>query len=195
MPARDRKREVKLQDSQDSRPWHEVHVPRRLPDPRAADEAKRRGEAAVDAVQRDEVVEEIVRVVGRDPPREGSPGHPRRLAARDPDLGLEVGSVDDEREVDVQPARALDALAARSGVERPDGADVGPGEEVVLDTHDGVVGVVASAGLRIEEADLPRPEPPVHSATGQDGYRRTARVETYAARIEQLHPARRPQVE
>src|SRR5712691_5208086 len=157
MPARDRKREVKLQDSQDSRPWHEVHVPRRLPDPRAADEAKRRGEARVDAVERDEVVEEIIRVVGRDPPREGSPRHPRRLATRDPDLGLQVSTMDDGREVDVEPARALDALAAGSGVECPDGADEGPVEEVALDPHDGVIGVVRTAGLRVEEAELPRP--------------------------------------
>ena len=136
---------------------HEVAVAGRLPDPRAPDEAKRRFEPRVDAVERDEIVEEIVRVVRREPPREGSPRDAWRLAPRDPELGLEVGSTDDEREIDVDPACPLDALAARFGVERPDGADVGALEKVVLDPHDGVVGIVRTAGLRVEEAELPRP--------------------------------------
>src|SRR5207247_2260581 len=120
----------------------EIHVPARLPNARAADKAQRRGEARVDAVERDEVVEEIVRVVGGDPPRERGPWHPRRLAARDPDLGLEVSSVDDEREVDVQAPRSLHTLATGSCVERADRPDVRPVEQVVLDPNDRVVGLV-----------------------------------------------------
>src|SRR5439155_18204251 len=118
---------------------HEVYVSGRLANPGAADEAERRGEARVDAVERHEVVKEIVGIVGGEPPRQGSPGYAWRLAARDPDLGLEIGSTDDDREVDVQSRRALDTLPAGSGVERPDGANVGPVEQVVLDAHDGVV--------------------------------------------------------
>src|SRR2546422_10986497 len=81
--------------------FRSVHVPGRLPDAGAADEAQRRSEARVDAVQRDEVVEEVVRGVGRDPPRQGRPGHPWGLAARDPNLRLEIAAVDDERQGDV----------------------------------------------------------------------------------------------
>src|SRR2546422_6752315 len=44
VPARDGKREVELADSQHTRSRHEVHVPGRLPDPRAADEAQGRRE-------------------------------------------------------------------------------------------------------------------------------------------------------
>src|SRR3989442_8506505 len=65
----------------------------------------------------------------------------------------------------------------------------------MLDAHDGVVRVVAAAGSRIEHADPPWPEPPVEPPPGEDRHRRTTRVEADAARVEQLHPARRPQVE
>src|SRR3989442_13704946 len=65
----------------------------------------------------------------------------------------------------------------------------------MLDAHDGVVRVVAAAGSRIEHADPPWPEPPVEPAPGEDWHRRTTRVQADAARVEQLHPARRPQVE
>src|SRR5439155_27207983 len=120
---------------------------------------------------------------------------PRGLAARDPELGLEVGSVDDQREVDVQAARPLDALTARSGVERPDGADVGSVEEVVLDPNDSVVGLICPAGLRVDDADPPRPEPPIDPPARDDLHRCTARVEPDAARVKQLHSPWRPQVE
>jgi len=79
--------------------------------------------------------------------------------------------VDDEREVDVESARPLDALAARSGMKRPDGADVGAIEQVVLNTHDGVVGVVRPASLRVEEAELSTARP----ARGSAPLRRSAR--------------------
>src|SRR2546426_1292802 len=65
----------------------------------------------------------------------------------------------------------------------------------MLDAHDGVVRVVAAAGSRIEHADPPWPEPPVEPAPGEDWHRRTTRVQADAARVEQLHAARRPQVE
>src|SRR5207244_10950703 len=50
-------------------------------------------------------------------------------------------------------------------------------------------------GLRLEDTDPPRPEPSVEPAPCEDRHRRTPRVEADAARVEQLHPARRPQVE
>src|SRR2546425_10414525 len=58
-----------------------------------------------------------------------------------------------------------------------------------------VVAFVCPAGLRVEHTDPPWPEPPVEPAPGEDRHRRTTRVEADAARVEQLHPARRPQVE
>src|SRR5437773_11127502 len=108
-------------------------MPGRLPDPRAAHEAERRREVTVDAVKRDEVVEQVVGVVGGDPPGERRAGDARRLAAGDPHLGLEVRAVDDEREVQVQPTRPPGYFAIWSGPERRDGADVGAVEQVVLD--------------------------------------------------------------
>src|SRR5207247_8212194 len=68
VPAGNREREVELPDAQDPWPRHEVYVSGRLPDPRAAHEAERRSEVTVDAVERDEVVEQVVGVVGGDPP-------------------------------------------------------------------------------------------------------------------------------
>src|SRR5213592_3326571 len=103
--------------------------------------------------------------------------------------------MDDEREVDVQAARPLHTLATGSRVERADRPEVRPVEQVVLDPNDRVVGLGCSAGLRVEDTDPPRPEPPVEPPPGEDRHRRTARVEADAARVEQLHPARRPQVE
>jgi len=64
-----------------------------------------------------------------------------------------------------------------------------------LDPHDGVVGVIGGASLRVEEAELPLPEPSVDPSPCDDRHGRAARVEADAARIEQLHPARRAQVE
>ena len=183
--------EVQLTDAEGVRSRHEVAVARRLPDARAPDESDRRCEPRRDAVERDEVVEEIVRVIGRDPPCHWRPGDARSLATGDPELGLEVGSADDKREIDVQPACALDTLAAGSGVERPDGADVGALEEIVLDPHDGVVGVFSATGVRVEEAELPPPEPSVDPSPCDDRHGRAAGVEAHAARIEELHPARR----
>src|SRR6266576_2636146 len=121
----------------------------RLPDAGAADEAERWGEARVDAVEGDEVVEQVVGVVGGESPREGSPRHARGLATRDPDLGLKIGPLDDKGKVDVQAAGALHALAAASRVERADRADVGPVEQVMLDPNDRVVRNVSPAGLRV----------------------------------------------
>src|SRR5437870_3003637 len=104
--------------------------------------------------------------------------------------------MDDEREVDVQAPRSLYTLATGPRVERADRPDVRPVEQVVLDPNDSVVGLVCPPpGLRVEDTDPPRPEPPVEPAPREDRHRRTARVEADAARVEQLHPARRPQVE
>src|SRR5881396_1368774 len=103
--------------------------------------------------------------------------------------------MDNEREIEVQAARPLHTLATGSCVERADRPDVRPVEQVVLDPNDSVVGLVCSAGLRVEHTDPPWPEPPVEPTPGEDRHRRTARVEADAARVEQLHPAGRPQVE
>src|SRR5438876_519165 len=104
--------------------------------------------------------------------------------------------MDNEREIEVQAPRSLHTLATGSCVERADRPDVRPVEQVVLDPNDSVVALVCfPPGLRVEDTDPPWPEPPVEPAPGEDRYRRTARVEADAARIEHLHPAvRAPQV-
>src|SRR5438128_9296809 len=104
--------------------------------------------------------------------------------------------MDNEREIEVQAPRSLHTLATGSCVERADRPDVRPVEQIVLDPNDRVVGLVCPPpGLRVEDTDPPRPEPPVEPAPGEDRHWRTARVKADAARVEQLHPARRPQVE
>src|SRR5205814_7972656 len=104
--------------------------------------------------------------------------------------------MDDEREVHVQAPRSLYTLATGPRVQRADRPDVRPVEQVVLDPNDSVVGLVCPPpGLRVEDTDPPRPEPPVEPTPREDRHRRTTRVEADAARVEQLHPARRPQVE
>src|SRR5207247_9947160 len=50
-------------------------------------------------------------------------------------------------------------------------------------------------GLRVEHTDPTGSKPPVEPAPCEDRHRRTTRVEADAARVEQLHAARRPQVE
>src|SRR5438105_8792354 len=101
--------------------------------------------------------------------------------------------MDDEREVDVQAPRSLYTLATGPRVERADRPDVRPVEQVVLDPNDSVVGLVCPPpGLRVEDTDPPRPEPPVEPAPRQDRHRRTARVEADAARVEKMQPAPRP---
>src|SRR5207249_10309908 len=112
-----------------------------------------------------------------------------------PELGLEVGPMDDEREVDVQAPRSLHTLATASCVERADRPDVRPVEQVVLDPNARAVGLVCPAGLRVEDTDPPRPEPSVEPTPGEDRHRRTTRVEADAARVEQLHPSRCAEVE
>ena len=170
-------------------------MPRGLPDFRPAHETQRRGEARIDAVERDEIVEQIVRVVGRDPPRERRPGHSRRLAPGDPDLGLQIRAVDDEREIDVEPAGAPHALAVWPGTHCADGPDVRPVEQITLEAQDGVVRVVGAACLRIEGAEFPGPEASVNPSSRDERHRRAARVEADAARVEQLYAAPRPEVE
>src|SRR5437773_1763947 len=103
--------------------------------------------------------------------------------------------MDNEREIEVQAPRSLHTLATGSCVDRSDRPDVRPVEQVVLDPNDRVVGLVWPAGFRVEDTDPPWPEPPVEPAPGEDRHRRTTRVEADAARVEQLHPARCPQVE
>src|SRR5204862_7908353 len=75
------------------------------------------------------------------------------------------------------------------------GADVRSFEEVVLDAHHRQVGVLAPAGLRVEETDPPRPETSVEPSAAEDRDRRAAAVVPGAARIEQLDPTRRAGVE
>src|SRR5437016_4685034 len=65
-----------------------------------------------------------------------------------------------------------------------------PEPDVLFGRH-----VCPPPGLRVEDTDPPRPEPSVEPAPCEDRHRRTTRVEADAARVEQLHPARRPQVE
>src|SRR2546422_112170 len=104
--------------------------------------------------------------------------------------------MDNEREIEVQAPRSLHTLATGSCVERADRPDVRPVEQIVLAPNDRVVGLVCPPpGLRVEDTDPPRPEPSVEPAPCEDRHRRTTRVEADAARVEQLHPARRPQVE
>src|SRR5690349_4267026 len=172
-------------------------MPRGFPDYGPADESQGRGEPAVDAVERDKVVEQVVWVVGREPPRDGGPGHPRSLAPGDPEFGLDVAaaSVKDEWEVDVETPGPLDSLTIRSSMDRRDRTDVRAFEQIVLNAHDGVVRLVAATRLRVQHAHLPRPEPTVHATAGEDRHGRAARVEPDAARIEELHPPRRPEVE
>src|SRR5438046_5353306 len=98
--------------------------------------------------------------------------------------------MDDEREVDVQAPRWLHTLATGSCVERADRPDVRPVEQVVLNPHDSVVGLVCPAGLRVEDTDPPRPEQSVEPTPREDRHRRTTRVEADAARGAQMDPAR-----
>src|SRR5260370_22539840 len=49
-------------------------------------------------------------VIGGEPPGERGPRHPRRLAAGNPELGLKVGPVGHEREVEVHASRPLHTL-------------------------------------------------------------------------------------
>src|SRR5438128_12659904 len=99
--------------------------------------------------------------------------------------------MDDEREVDVQAPRSLHTLATACCVERADRPDVRPIEQVVLDPNDRVVGLVCPAGLGVEDTDPPWPEPPVYAPAREDRHGRAAGVEADAARVEQLHAARR----
>ncbi|PYO12991.1 MAG: hypothetical protein DMD31_14910 [Gemmatimonadetes bacterium] len=89
--------------------------------------------------------------------------------------------MEDEGEVDVHAARPLHTLPTGSRVERPDRANVGSLEEVMLDPNDSVVGVVCSASLRVEDTDPPRPQSPVDPPAREDRHGRTARVEADAA--------------
>src|SRR6266498_4222731 len=59
VPARNGDGEIQLANAERVRPRHEIDVTRRLPDPRAPYEAQCGIESGVDAVERDEVVEEI----------------------------------------------------------------------------------------------------------------------------------------
>src|SRR4029077_10329674 len=139
-------------------------MPGGFPNPGPADESQRRREAVVDAVERDKVVEQVVWVVGRKPPRDGGPGDPWGLAARDPELGLDVAaaSVEDQWKVDVETPGPLDSLTIRSGMDRRDRTDVRAFEQIMLNAHDGVVRLVAATRLRVQHAHFPRPEPAVH---------------------------------
>src|SRR5260370_33815272 len=103
-------------------------------------------------------------VIGGEPPGERGPRHPRRLAAGNPELGLKVGPVGHEREVEVHASRPLHTLTTGSCVERADRPDVRPVEQVMLDPNDRVVGLVCPAGLRVEDTDPRWPEPPVEPA-------------------------------
>src|SRR5437868_12432581 len=80
-------------------------------------------------------------------------------------------------------------------MERADRPDERPVEEAVRHATASVVGLVCPAGLRVEDTDPPRPESSVEPAARDDRHQRTTRVQADAARVEQLHPARRPQVE
>src|SRR5690349_6057879 len=172
-------------------------MPGGFPNSGPADESQGRGEPAVDAVERDKVVEQVVWVVGREPPRDGGPGRPRGLAPGDPKFGLDVAtaSVKDEWEVDVETPGPLDSLTIRSSMDRRDRTDVRAFEQIVLNAHHGVVRLVAATRLRVQHADLPRPEPAIHATPGEDRNGGAARVEPDAARIEELHPPRRSEVE
>ena len=86
--------------------------------------------------------------------------------------------MDDEREIDVEPAGAPHALAVWPGTHCADGTDVRPVEQITLEAQDGVVRVVGAACLRIEGAEFPGPEASVNPA-----------------RVEQLYAAPRPEVE
>src|SRR5207249_11154737 len=96
----------------------------------------------------------------------------------------DVRAVHDQRQVEVQPAGALETLAVGPGAQRRNGADVRPVEEIVLDAYDGVVGVIAPAGVRVEHADPPGPEPPIDPRAPEDRDRRATAVDPAAARGE-----------
>src|SRR5262249_44473296 len=101
VPARDRC-QVETPDAEDARTRHEVDVSRRFPDTAASDEPPRRCEAAVDSVQRDEVVEEIVRIVGREAPGHWRSTRSRRARPHEPEMGLHVVPADNKRQVEVR---------------------------------------------------------------------------------------------
>src|SRR6476661_4575739 len=65
--------DVELPDTEHLRPRHEVDVPCRFPNPGAPDKAEGRGEASVDTVERHEVVEQVVGIVGCNAPGLGGP--------------------------------------------------------------------------------------------------------------------------
>ena len=100
-----------------------------------------------------------------------------------------------DREIDIESSRALDAPAVGPRAHGADGTDVRPVEQVVLDSDDGVVGVVGAARLRVEDAEFPRSKAAVDPSPRDDRHRRAARVEAYAPRVKQLHAAGRPQIE
>src|SRR5690349_16511185 len=73
VPAGDGEQEIQLADPEDVGARHEVDVRRRFPDAGALYEAKRRVEARIDPIERDEVVEEIVGEVGPKTPGQRDP--------------------------------------------------------------------------------------------------------------------------
>src|SRR5437773_10745622 len=116
-PAGDGKREAEPPDAAQARPGPELRVSRGLPDSRTPHGAERRGEGAVDPVERGKVVEQVVWVVDRQPPSDGGPGYRRGLAAREPNLGPEVAPVNDEPEGDVQAAGPVHPSTIPTGLQ------------------------------------------------------------------------------
>ena len=57
-----------------------------------------------------------------------------------------------------------------------------------------VVGAISSADLGVEQPEAPRPDAPGNAPTRDDRHRGACRIEPNPSRVEDLHPARRPEV-
>ena len=164
--------------------------------PRPAHEAHRGSEAVVDAIERDEVVEQIVRIVGRDPPREWRSRDAARAACPSSrTCGSTLWPADDERKIQVDAGRR-----ARSRAPRADRVDDHRGDRRSVEQ------IVARRGSRRRSRSrrrrcerrarrCPRARLAIDARAADDRHRRAGRVEPDATRVEELHALRRADVE
>jgi hypothetical protein len=94
--------EIQLPDAEDVRTRREIDVSGRLPDSRTTNEPERRVEADIDAVERDEIVEQVIRKVGRKPPGQGRASLAGSADARDPEGRHHILPAEDKRELPIQ---------------------------------------------------------------------------------------------
>ena len=106
IPTRNR-REVELTNSQDVRPRLKIDMARGLPDPCPTDEPHCRIEARIDRIEGDESVDQVVRRISRNPPRERCSRCYARSRSHHPEMRLNVMAAHKEREVEIDTGSAL----------------------------------------------------------------------------------------